>query len=231
MSRGTFQASCVSYASEITPVALRGYLTTYVNLCWIIGQFIAAGVLKAMADRNDEWACRIPFAIQWVWPVPLIVLIYYAPESPWFLVRTGRLEEAAKAVARIQKRGSKVDPRDTVAMMVRTDEHEKAISAGATYLDCFRGVDLRRTEIAAMAWTSHQISGFNFAGNFVYFLQPAGISESDSFSFNLGGTAMAFTGTIIAWFIMNRFGRRPIMVIGSAALFVMLVSDILLAHG
>jgi hypothetical protein len=35
---GTFQATVVSYASEITPVALRGYLTTYVNLCWIIGQ-------------------------------------------------------------------------------------------------------------------------------------------------------------------------------------------------
>lgn len=180
-----------------------------------------------MADRTDEWAYRIPFAIQWVWPVPLIVLIYYAPESPWFLVRAGRIDEAAKMVARIQKKGSQVDPRDTVAMMVRTNEHEKATSAGASYLDCFRGVDLRRTEIAAMAWTSHHISGYNFAGNFVYFLQQAGISPKDSFSFGLGSTAMAFTGTICAWFIMNRFGRRPIMVVGSASLFVLFVADLL----
>lgn len=170
---GTFQASCVSYASEITPVspphslkgradhkvALRGYLTTYVNLCWIIGQFLAAGVLKAMANRTDEWAYRIPFAIQWIWPIPLITLIYFAPESPWFLVRAGRLEEAAAAVARIQKKGSAVDPRDTVAMMVRTNEHEKSVSEGVRYIDCFKGSDLRRTEIACFAWASQTLAG------------------------------------------------------------------------
>jgi SP family general alpha glucoside:H+ symporter-like MFS transporter len=128
-------------------------------LCWIIGQFLAAGVLKAMASRDDEWAYRIPFAIQWVWPIPLITLIYFAPESPWFLVRAGRLEEAAASVRRIQKKGSKVDPRDTVAMMVRTNEHEKAVSEGVRYIDCFKGSDLRRTEIACLAWSSQLLAG------------------------------------------------------------------------
>jgi SP family general alpha glucoside:H+ symporter-like MFS transporter len=113
-----------------------------------------------MTNRTDEWACRIPFAIQWVWPIPLIVLIHYAPESPWFLVRAGRLEEAAISVARIQKKGSRVDPMDAVAMMVRTNEHEKAVSAGASYWDCFRGTDLRRTEIACVAWASQNLSGW-----------------------------------------------------------------------
>ncbi|RSH80785.1 hypothetical protein EHS25_007121 [Saitozyma podzolica] len=220
---GTFQASVVSYASEITPVALRGYLTTYVNLCWIIGQFLAAGVLKAMADRTDEWAYRIPFAVQWVWPIPLIILIHFAPESPWFLVRAGRLDEAAKSVARIQKKGSKVDPKDAVAMMVRTNEHEMAVSAGATYWDCFKGSDLRRTEIACVAWASQTLCGLGFAGQFVYFLQQAGVSASDSFSFNLGSVAMGFVGTILSWFIMNRFGRRTMMVWGSFGLTALLV--------
>ena len=157
--RGAFQATCVSYASEIAPVALRGYLTTYVNLCWIIGQFIAAGVLKAMSPRTDEWAFRIPFAIQWVWPIPLMILIHFAPESPWYLIRAGKLEEAAAAVVRIQKKGSKVDPRHTVAMMVRTDEHEKSVSAGTRFIDCFKGSDLRRTEIACVVWASQTLAG------------------------------------------------------------------------
>jgi SP family general alpha glucoside:H+ symporter-like MFS transporter len=112
-----------------------------------------------MANREDEWAYRIPFAIQWIWPIPLIILIHYAPESPWFLVRAGRLEEAAQMVTRIQKKGSKVDPMDTVAMMVRTNEHEIAVSAGATYWDCFKGTDLRRTEIACFAWASQTLAG------------------------------------------------------------------------
>lgn len=187
-------------------------------MCWIIGQFLAAGVLKAMADRDDEWAYRIPFAIQWVWPIPLMVLIYYAPESPWFLVRAGRLDEAAVMVKRIQKKGSNVDPRDTVAMMVRTNEHELAVSAGATYWDCLKGSDLRRTEIACVAWASQNLAGLGFAGQFVYFLQQAGVSASDSFSFNLGSPAMGFVGTIISWFIMARCGRRTMMVWGTCGL-------------
>ena len=112
-----------------------------------------------MAGRTDEWAYRIPFAIQWIWPIPLIVLIHFAPESPWFLVRAGRLEEAAKMVARIQKKGSKVNPKDTVAMMVRTNEHEKAVQEGASYWDCFKGSNLRRTEIACFAWASQNLAG------------------------------------------------------------------------
>lgn len=33
---GAFSSSAVSYASDVTPVPLRGYLTTYVNLCWSV---------------------------------------------------------------------------------------------------------------------------------------------------------------------------------------------------
>lgn len=65
---GVYQTVSVTYASEVCPVALRAYLTTYVNLCWVIGQLIASGVLKGLANRTDEWAYRIPFAVQWCGP-------------------------------------------------------------------------------------------------------------------------------------------------------------------
>lgn len=51
-----------------------------------------------------------------------------------------------------------------------------------------------------------------FAGQFIYFLQQAGVSTADSFSFNLGSVVMGFVGTIASWFIMNKYGRRTIMV-------------------
>merc|ERR1712000_800658 len=41
---GIFAASVNTYAAEICPVVLRGYLTTYVYLCWILGQFVSSGV-------------------------------------------------------------------------------------------------------------------------------------------------------------------------------------------
>ncbi len=40
---GVFQTLTVTYASEVCPVVLRAYLTTYVNMCWVIGQFVASG--------------------------------------------------------------------------------------------------------------------------------------------------------------------------------------------
>lgn len=41
---GVFQTLTTTYASEVCPTHLRAYLTTYVNLCWVLGQFIASGV-------------------------------------------------------------------------------------------------------------------------------------------------------------------------------------------
>jgi SP family general alpha glucoside:H+ symporter-like MFS transporter len=63
-----FQTLTTAYASEVCPTQLRAYLTTYVNLCWVIGQLIGSGVLRSLVQRTDQWSYRIPFAIQWIWP-------------------------------------------------------------------------------------------------------------------------------------------------------------------
>lgn len=34
-------------------------LTTYVNLCWVFGQLVAAGVLRGFLQRSDQWAYRM----------------------------------------------------------------------------------------------------------------------------------------------------------------------------
>lgn len=44
-------------------------------------------------------------------------------------------------------------------MMIHTNELEKEVEEGTSYLQCFRGVDLRRTEIACMAFLAQPFSG------------------------------------------------------------------------
>jgi hypothetical protein len=61
---GVFQTLTTAYASEVCPTQLRAYLTTYVNLCWVMGQLIGSGVLRSLVQRTDQWSYRIPFAIQ-----------------------------------------------------------------------------------------------------------------------------------------------------------------------
>ena len=91
-----------------------------------------------------QWSYRIPFALQWVLPPFLIAAIIFAPESPWWLVRKGRLSDAQSSVVRLGGSANS-DPAKTIAMMVRTTELEAQTTAGASYIDCFKGTDLRRT--------------------------------------------------------------------------------------
>ena len=77
---GVFQTLTTVYASEVCPVNLRAYLTTYVNLCWVIGTILGQGVLRAFLENgNSQWAYRVPFAIQWIWPVPIAVGVFLSP--------------------------------------------------------------------------------------------------------------------------------------------------------
>lgn len=165
-----------AYASEVCPVPLRAYLcvetesfiepdlthvisrTSYVNLCWVMGQLIASGVLKALLNRPDQWSYRIPYALQWLWPVPLIIGTIFAPESPWWLVRQNRLDDAKASVRRLTTADAGVED-TTVAMMVNTNNIEMKVSSGTSFLDCFTGLDLRRTE-SELSWPLIYQAGF-----------------------------------------------------------------------
>ncbi|OAP63684.1 hypothetical protein AYL99_02911 [Fonsecaea erecta] len=223
---GAFQISTITYASEVCPVALRGYLTTYVNFCWGLGQTIGIGVIKAMLPRNDQWSYRIPYGLQWVWPVPLIVGIFLAPESPWWLVRKGRIDDAKRSLLRLTSldRETDFDADETIAMMVHTTALEEKITKGASYWDCFKGTDLRRTEIVCMVWAIQNLSGNSFSGYSTYFLEQAGLAPSKSYDFALGQYGINMAGVFGAWFLMTwGIGRRSLYLYGLCGLFSMLL--------
>ncbi|KAL2215171.1 putative transporter [Thermoascus aurantiacus ATCC 26904] len=222
---GVFQTLTITYASEVCPVALRGYLTTYVNFCWGLGQLIGIGVIKSMLKRDDEWAYRIPYALQWMWPVPLFIGIFLAPESPWWLVRKGRIEDAKRALLRLTSlnRETDFDADETIAMMVHTTALEEKITRGASYLDCFKGTDLRRTEIVCMVWAIQNLSGNSFSNYSTYFLEQAGLDASKAYAFAMGQYGINMVGVFGAWFLMTLgIGRRTLYLVGLCGLCTML---------
>lgn len=211
---GVFAASTTTYAAEICPVVLRGYLTTYVCLCWILGQFVAAGVTYRCESLTTAWAYKIPFAVQWAWPLPLFILICFAPESPWWLVRRGRLSDAERAVTNLLHKSAKHHAPACVAMMVHTIQEEKKAAVGTSYMDCFRGSNLRRTEIACVAYGIQALVGSPLQQYTVYFFSSAGLPPSEAFPLNLGNSAISVVGTILAWPLLSYFGRRTIFLNG-----------------
>ncbi|PWY72032.1 sugar transporter [Aspergillus eucalypticola CBS 122712] len=223
---GVFQTLTVTYASEVCPVALRGYLTTYVNFCWGLGQLIGIGVIKGMINRDDQWAYRIPYGLQWMWPLPLFIGISLAPESPWWLVRKGKIQQAKKALLRLTsvKRETNFDADETISMMVHTTSLENKITTGASYLDCFKGTDLRRTEIVCMVWAIQNLSGNSFSNYSTYFLEQAGLSTDNAYAFAMGQYGINMVGVFGAWFLMSiGLGRRTLYLYGLCGLCVMLL--------
>lgn len=66
---GLFIANSPAYASEVVPIPLRGAVTGTLQMSWSIGQIIVSAATYATNKRTDQWAWRLPLALQWIFPV------------------------------------------------------------------------------------------------------------------------------------------------------------------
>ncbi|QPG74610.1 hypothetical protein FOA43_001942 [Brettanomyces nanus] len=228
MPWGCFQTLATTYASEICPMVLRYYLTSYVNVAWVLGQLVGAGVMKNSDSRlmNKESGWKLPFGLMWIWPLPLAIGIYLAPESPWWLVKRGRLADAGKSVKRLLS-GMTEEKKDIVAdLMVKkmkmTSEKEKEIEKLSTYLECFKKRNFRRTRIACITFVIQCAGGSTLVGYSTYFYEKAGVSSSWSFNFTIIQDCLGFIGNIISWFMSPKVGRAT-MFIGGVGIHIILM--------
>lgn len=143
-------------------MALRSYLTTYVNLCWVMGHLIAAGVLRGLVNNGTQWSWRIPFAIQWIWPPVLLVVLWFAPESPWWQVRMNRISDAEDTLTRLYTHAAEstftADEhiKRTIALMDHTIQMEKDLNIGTTWVS--KQQELRSNAVANSSLSRRSVS-------------------------------------------------------------------------
>ena len=104
-----------------------------------------------------------------MFPTPLAILIFCAPESPWWLARKGRYEEAKHSIERLGRR-SRLNATEGVAMMRRVVELEKSTNA-PSLLELFKGTDLYRTCIVCGVYLAQNLTGNLIANQAVYFFE------------------------------------------------------------
>ncbi|KAI5269527.1 sugar transporter [Aureobasidium subglaciale] len=223
---GVFQTLSTSYASEVVPTVLRPYVTAYVCMCWGAGILLSSGVARACITLTGDIAWRLPFALQWTWPVPLFLLAYFAPESPWNAVRRHKPEVARKSLERLIGQGPnhahEVDC--SLAYIIYTNDQEQVETEGARLIDCFRGTNLRRTEINCVVWAAQILCGNAILGYSVVFLEAAGFSPVAALDLNIGLSACYIIGGMICWLLFPRFGRATIYMSGLTFMFFCLVA-------
>ncbi|OBT57842.1 hypothetical protein VE04_01953 [Pseudogymnoascus sp. 24MN13] len=228
---GFISAIIILYMSEIAPKKVRGALVSGYQFCITIGILLANCVVYATQKRDDTGSYRIPIAVQFLWAIILATGLFFLPESPRFFVKKGKLEQAAKALASV--RGQAIDSdyiQDELAEIIANHEYEMQVIPQTTYLqgwaNCFHGSitqgssNVRRTILGIVLQMMQQLTGINFIFYFgtVFFTSLGTISNP--FLISLVTTLVNVLSTPLAFWIVERVGRRRILIIGATGMVI-----------
>ncbi|KAI1342309.1 putative transporter [Xylariaceae sp. FL0016] len=211
-----------TFMGELAPPAIRGSLVNFYQWWQMIGVLISTGLVYACSNiYADQWAFRVVMIVQFFIPLILLVMVYFMPESPRWLLMHRRREDAFKAMKFIRHGSSATDADlngELDLIMLSIEEQEENHHA-TTYADCFKGSNGRRTMIAACCQVAQQLQGNSFASSYgVLFLKQLGIPNA--LQAQTAKVACALLGATIAFYAADRFGRRPLMMICAVGMWV-----------
>lgn len=213
---GLFQGITLPYVSDITPLKLRGPAATMINIFWLIGQLVSASVLRGASEiTNKHWSIKVPMLIQYSWILPLFIIVILAPESPYFLSRQGKDQQALQVLSRVNRDPS-FDQHGSLAIIHCVNEHEKKTAERMGFVDCFKGINLRRTEIAVIIYLTQQLVGSPLVFYSVNVLQKGGLSQSNALYVTMGMYALCIGSTLLSMGAMRLLGRRTMWLGGLA---------------
>jgi MFS transporter, SP family, xylose:H+ symportor len=203
-------ASVVSplYIAEIAPARMRGRLVALNQLNVVTGillAYLSNYGLAQLVDPASSWrwmlgVVSIPAAL-------FFFLLFFIPESPRWLVRQRRVDEARAVLERV---GEEDVARELAEIEASLDDATG--EAGA------RLFQRRYAFPIFLAWTVamfNQLSGINalmYYAPRIFEMAGAGAEAALLQAVAVGGTNLAFT--ILALFIIDRSGRRPLLLAG-----------------
>ena len=218
VSIGSLKITALAYMSEISPTALRGSIMALIPTGNLLGQLLGAIVAYVINDVEGNKGYLAAFGSQWVLAVVPFVLFFFIPESPVYLEEKCRSELALKSATRLY--APKADAITALDAIRHSIIEEKAASADASYITCFRGANARRTWIVILANLLPALFGLDLLGKSSYFLQVIGMDSGRSLMILIGGIVAGTVANGIGIWILSRVGRRKVTIIslGGAAI-------------
>ncbi|RSH88653.1 hypothetical protein EHS25_002880 [Saitozyma podzolica] len=211
---GAKAATVPAYAAEMAPAAIRGALTMGWQLWVCFGIFLGFAANVVVKDVG-KIAWRLQLGSAFVPALPLALGIFFAPESPRWLMKKGRYADAFKSFCRLRKHRL-IAARDLYYSHVLFEE-ELRLARGASYFtrlaDCFRVPRIRRATLgASVVMLAQQMCGINiisFYSSTVF--TEGGYSVDQALYASLGFGAVNFVFAIPAVFTVDTFGRRSLL--------------------
>ncbi|MBE2999498.1 sugar porter family MFS transporter [Nocardiopsis sp. HNM0947] len=217
-----------TYIAEVSPAAYRGRLASLQQLAIVLGIAASQLVNYAIAQAADGSAANMLGPVQaWQWmlgievvPAALyIALSFCIPESPRHLVRVGHTDRARAVLTRIEGPDS-VEGRITeIRRALGSEVRPKLRDLAGRY------------GLLPIVWIGMGVSAFQqLVGiNVIFYYssslwQSVGIDEGSSLLLSLFTSIVNIVGTVIAILLVDRIGRKPLLLIGSAGMTVALAT-------
>ncbi|KAK9428610.1 general substrate transporter [Lipomyces doorenjongii] len=208
------------YQAETAPPAFRGVMITMYQFNVVVGSFLISIVDNFTAKIHGSASWKIPVGVLLCLPVLILPGLSVIPESPRWLVKKGKIENAKRALLVLHRGEEPFDVDSEIKLLMHSVHHQEELNlAGGTYLDCFRGTNLRRTAIACFIQVWQQFTGVSFIFNYgTVFFTRVGVRQP--FTITIITNLVNVLGTVISFFVVDRIGRRPLLLVGSVIMFI-----------
>ncbi|URM89469.1 sugar porter family MFS transporter [Streptomyces sp. MRC013] len=220
-----------AYIAEVAPAAYRGRLGAFQQAAIVVGiavsQLVNWAILN-VADGDQRGEIAGLEAWQWMLGVMAVPSLLYGllslaiPESPRFLISVGREGRAREVLAEVEGGGVDLDAR--VAEIEAAMRRERK----STFKDLVGG----RFALLPIVWVGIGLSVFQqLVGiNVVFYYsatlwQSVGIDPSGSFFYSFTTSIINIVGTVIAMVLVDRVGRKPLALVGSAGMALALAFE------
>jgi len=218
------------YIAEISPASMRGrfvsvnQLTIVIGILaaqlanWLIAEPVPAGATAAeiLASWNGQAGWRWMFGAEAVPAFLFFLLMFLVPESPRWLVKNGRAEEAGRILAKVGGPGFAAEAVADIRSTLAAGEIGRV-----RFRDLLEPNLTKVLVIGIVLAVYQQWCGINVIFNYAQeIFTAAGYGVSDIL-FNIVVTgAVNLVFTLVAIRLVDRLGRRPLMMAGSAGLAV-----------
>ena len=217
-----------AYISEVSPAKYRGRLTSIQQIAIISGLFFAFlsnYVIAQFAGSSTEvfaWGYEAWRWMFWIELVPAVVFFFallLIPESPRFLVASRKKDGAMDVLTRLMGEDEAKKKLVEIDDSLASDHHRPRL----------RDITHSQYGIRPIVWvgvglaTFQQLVGINVVFYYGAVLwQSAGFSESDALLINVISGGLSIGASIVATLLVDRIGRKPLLMIGSIGMAVTL---------
>ena len=211
---GTASALVPAYISESAPTDVRGSLSSLFQLAITVGILVAYLVNAAFAPASI-W--RWPLALAVIPAVVLFVGMYFMPETPRWLVSKGREEQARRVLGRTRVEEEVEDEIRDIRQVERQERGQ--VGYGELLAPWVRPALVAGIGLAVF----QQLVGINTV---IYYaptiISSTGLANVASILATVGIGVVNVLMTVVAILVIDRVGRKPLLLVGLAGMIVSL---------